>query len=72
MCVAQFRDYCNAHAHKHKEQITSNDEIQSKRGTYYGNKKVWYYIKDKKKMESLAKSGNQYAIIDLGNEDVST
>jgi len=69
MCVAQFRDYCNAYAHKRKETITSNDEIQHQRGTYYGSKCAWYYTKNKSKMQTLAKQGNDYAVDQLKREE---
>lgn len=61
MCVSQFRDYCKAFEFKTKENITKNDKIQHKRGTYYGGKRSWYYTLNKSKMRTLAKQGNPYA-----------
>lgn len=62
MCVTHFRDYCNAYEHKHKNQITPNDEVQHDRGTYYGGNRAWYYTKNKSKMQALSKQGNIYAL----------
>jgi len=62
MCVTQFRDYCNAWKFKTKENITKNDEIQHKRGTFYAGQRAWWYTKNKKEMKELAKQGNPYAI----------
>ena len=67
MCVAQFRDYCNAFKFKVKENITKNDEIQHKRGTFYGHSshRAYWYTKNKSTMRALAKQGNPYAIKEI-------
>lgn len=61
MCVAQFRDYCNAFAFKTNKSITNDDVIDKNRGTFNGSGNSFSYTKSKAKMNSLAKSGNEYA-----------
>ena len=65
MCVAQFRDYCNAFAFKTRDNLKKDDVVDSSRGTFDGSGRKWVYTKSKSKIKALAKLNNMYAIVEL-------
>jgi len=60
MCVAQFRDYCEAGKHKLSCDIRSNDKILPY-DPYKGKQGDLYFCIDLKRMRKLAELGNKYA-----------
>ena len=73
MCVAQFRDYCNASKFQGDFDNQYEKDVNNKYkrvGIYltYENQTNHYYVTDLKKMDDLAKNGNPYAIREMDNE----
>lgn len=71
MCVAQYRDYCNASKFRYssRESDMNNKDLKVKKGTYYYKGRNWYYVTDLNQMKRLAKQGNEYAIIEVSNDN---
>lgn len=62
MCVAQFREFCKASSFKEKKNITKNDKVHYNRGSFYDNKREFYYVTNLKTLNNLAKLNNPYAM----------
>ncbi len=70
MCVTQFRDYCRASEFRYRDREVDLEDktLKVKQGTYHYAGRNYYYVINKRKLEQLAKKGNQYAISALNNK----
>lgn len=72
MSVDHFADYCRAFRFAGADDVKDHEEIQTERGSFYNSKRTFFYVKDKRRMQDLARQGNIYAKGEIDERNKTT